>query len=261
MTILDKIIADKKEEVLLAKKISPVDQLKDMSGFHRKTFSIRNSLLNADKPGIIAEHKRKSPSKGIINGNVQLENVVSGYQQAGVKAVSVLTDHKYFMGTNEDVINARRILTIPVLRKEFIIDEYQVIEAKAIGADFILLIAACLSKTQSEHLTGMAHELGLEVLIEIHTEDELNNVPVNVELVGVNNRNLKTFEVNIKNSIELAKSIPEHFVKISESGISNIEPIKKLWQYGYKGFLIGENFMKTDNPGQSCVDFISSLNQ
>ena len=261
MTILDKIIENKTDEVSQAKKIVPVEKLKDMPGFGKEMISIKKNLLNTEKPGIIAEHKRKSPSKGIINNNVKLEDVVKGYQEAGTKAVSVLTDYKYFMGKTEDVINARKVLNIPILRKEFMIDDYQVVEAKAIGADFILLIAACLSKTQSEHLAGLAHELGLEVLIEIHTEDELKNIPANVDLVGVNNRNLKTFVVNINTSIELAKSIPGHFVKISESGISNIEPIKKLWQHGYKGFLIGENFMQTEDPGQSCIDFITSLNK
>lgn len=259
MTILDQIVADKKLEVAACNKCVSVQQLKDYLNFNRKPISIKDRLIKAEKPGIIAEHKRKSPSKGIINGNVTLEDVVSGYQKAGVQGVSILTDHKYFMGNSQDVVEARKLLTIPILRKEFMIDEYQVYEAKAIGADFILLIAACLSKTQSEHLAGLAKNLGLDVLIEIHTEEELKQVPDNVDLVGVNNRNLKTFDVDILTSVNLADAIPDKFVKISESGINAHDPIELLWKHGYKGFLIGENFMKTPNPGQSCIDFISKL--
>lgn len=259
MTILDQIIKNKKEELSLCKKEIPLKKIKEYKYFYRNTISIKEKLLKTKKPGIIAEHKRKSPSKGIINDQVKLDEVLLGYQKAGVQAVSVLTDYNYFMGTTEDVINARKILNIPILRKEFIIDDYQIYESKAIGADFILLIAACLSRMQSEHLAGLAHELGLEVLIEIHTEDELKFVPENVDLIGVNNRNLKTFQVDINTSINLSRSIPDHFIKISESGISAIEPIKELWEYGYKGFLIGENFMKTKNPGKSCIEFIAQL--
>lgn len=259
MTILDEIIKDKEKEVEKKKKILPMSAFKESPLYGREIISIKKSLIEINKPGIIAEHKRQSPSKGIINDEVNLEDVVSGYQKAGAVAVSVLTDEKYFMGIPEDVVRARQILNIPILRKEFMIDEYQVYEAKAIGADFILLIASCLSKSQSENLAGLAKQLGMDVLIEIHTEEELNNVPDNVDIVGVNNRNLKTFEVDINNSISLSKSIPDQFVKISESGISDTDSIKKLWQHGFKGFLIGENFMKTENPGESCIAFINEL--
>jgi indole-3-glycerol phosphate synthase len=259
MTILDQIIKDKAEEVANNKKCITIGQLKEYLGYRRQTVSIKHRLAQAQVPGIIAEHKRKSPSKGIINKNVQLEEVVLGYQQAGVQAISILTDYKYFMGNTQDVVNARGIVDIPILRKEFMIDDYQVYEAKAIGADFILLIAACLSKMQSEHLAGVAKEIGLEVLIEIHTEKELKAIPNNVDMVGVNNRDLKTFEVDILTSVNLADGIPDQFVKISESGISDIGPIQLLWKHGYKGFLIGENFMKAENPGQSCKAFINKL--
>ena len=259
MTILDEIIKNKALEIQQQKKEVSLAHLKESAFYSRKCISIKKILEERKSPGIIAEHKRKSPSKGIINSDLELKDVVRGYQDAGASAVSILTDMKYFMGKTEDVTIARNILKIPILRKEFMIDEYQVYEAKAIGADFILLIAACLSRTQSEHLAGIAKSLGMDVLIEIHTADELEIVPGNADIVGVNNRNLKTFEVSIDTSIQLSPLIPDQFIKISESGISHTDNIKKLWEYGYKGFLIGENFMKSDNPGESCKSFIQKI--
>ena len=259
MTILDEIIKNKKTEIEKAEKEMPLGKLMDMPFYNRKTLSVKTRLLSFDKPGIIAEFKRQSPSKGIINNSSAISDVIKEYEEAGVAAVSILTDNKYFGGNTDDIISVRNSINIPVLRKEFMITDYQVHEAKAIGADFILLIAACLDKSQAEQLAGLAHELKLDVLIEIHTEEELKNVPDNVDLVGINNRNLKTFEVDINTSKQLSLCIPDKYVKISESGISNTDPICDLWNYGFRGFLIGENFMKTENPGKSCNIFLDEL--
>lgn len=258
MNILDKIIADKFKEVELKKSIIPVSQLENSALFDRTCFSLVENLKNGS--GIIAEHKRRSPSKSVINQNLNIQDVVKGYETAEVSGISVLTDGKYFGGSLEDLLYARASVKIPILRKEFMIDEYQVKEAKAHGADAILLIAAVLSEKQLIHLADLAKDLGMDVLLEIHNEEELQkSLKVNADMIGVNNRNLKTFEVSIDNSKNLAKLIPDEFVKVSESGISNTKAIADLKQYGYQGFLIGENFMKTDNPGTAAKRFITEL--
>ena len=259
MNILDKIVADKKIEVALRKSVIPTSQLEASVLFDRNPNSLADALRNS-KTGIIAEHKRRSPSKSVINQSVSVQDVASGYQNAGVCGMSVLTDGKYFGGSLDDLLLVRASATMPLLRKEFIIDQYQLVEAKAYGADVILLIAAVLSREEIKSLSEFAKSIALDVLLEVHNLEELEkSIMPSLDMLGVNNRNLKTFEVSTDVSKELSTHIPDDFVKVSESGISSIEAIKDLQQYGYQGFLIGENFMKTENPGTSAIEFIQKL--
>ncbi len=259
MTILEKIIKDKRQEVALRKALIPVNQLEQSVLFDRSKNSLK-SRLKSSTTGIIAEHKRRSPSKAIINQNLNVQDIAKGYQDAGVCGMSVLTDMKYFGGSLDDLLTARASCNLPLLRKEFIIDPYQIIEAKAYGADVILLIAAVLSRTEIQTLSECAQQLDLEVLLEVHNEEELHkSIMPSLDMIGVNNRNLKTFEVDLKHSTILSTLIPDEFVKVSESGISSTETIKMLQPFGFKGFLIGENFMKTNNPGESATQFIQKL--
>jgi len=259
MTILDNIIKDKHKEVTLKKEHIPIHVLEQIPFFERKTISLANKLKNSNT-GIIAEFKRRSPSKSIINDTANVEDVAIGYQNAGVCGMSILTDEIYFGGTLDDLISARQNCNLPLLRKDFVIDEYQIIEAKAFGADVILLIAAILSKAEIQQFSEFAKSLKLDVLLEVHNEKELHkSIMQSIDMIGVNNRNLKTFEVSTQISKALSSLIPNEFVKVSESGISNIKTIKELQPYGYKGFLIGENFMKTNNPGASAKQFIKDL--
>lgn len=257
MTILDKINANKLKEIEASKAAVSIAELESSSLFDRKCPSLKDSILS--KSGIIAEFKRQSPSKGVINGIANPAEVAKGYQSAGVSAMSCLTDKDYFGGTFKDLEEARAVIDIPILRKDFMLDEYQLYEAKSIGADIILLIASSLTVAKTNELAKKSKELGLNVLLEIHDYNELNHINQFCDAVGVNNRNLKTFEVTTDVSKGLANDIPNEFVKVSESGISNIEAIKELKTYGYQGFLIGENFMKTDHPGKSCEEFINQL--
>tara|TARA_R100001369_G_scaffold90037_1_gene128445 strand:- start:879 stop:1661 length:783 start_codon:yes stop_codon:yes gene_type:complete len=259
MTILDKIIQNKIKEVNAKKTLFPITLLEKSEAFNRNPISLATSLRNSTT-GIIAEHKRRSPSKSVINDQVNLPEVVTGYRNAGVCGISVLTDTKYFGGSLDDLALARNCVDIPLLRKEFIINSYQIYEAKAYGADAILLIAASLSDNQLKEFSKIAKQLGLDVLLEVHNEAELQrSLLPTVDMLGVNNRNLKTFDVSIDISKGLSEKIPNDFVKVSESGISNPETIKTLSNYGYKGFLIGETFMKTGNPGESAKQFIDQL--
>ncbi|WP_370480228.1 indole-3-glycerol phosphate synthase TrpC [Tamlana flava] len=259
MNILDKITLDKRKEVELRKSLIPVSQLEYSVLFERQTVSLSNKLRNS-KSGIIAEHKRRSPSKSIINNGLNVQDVAIGYENAGVCGMSVLTDGKYFGGSLDDLLTARASCKLPLLRKEFIIDEYQILEAKAYGADVILLIAAILTREEIKQFSEFAKSLNLDVLLEVHNEEELQkSIMPSLDMLGVNNRNLKTFEVSLQTSKSLSTLIPNDFVKVSESGISNIDAIKELQPFGYQGFLIGENFMKTDNPGASATEFIKTL--
>ncbi|MBT8323551.1 MAG: indole-3-glycerol phosphate synthase TrpC [Eudoraea sp.] len=259
MDILEKIVRDKKQEVALKKELVSVPHLEQLPLFDRKSPSLAKALKSSGM-GIIAEHKRRSPSRAVINNGLSVWDVAKGYQNAGACGMSVLTDGKYFGGSLDDLVMARAAAALPLLRKDFTIDEYQILEAKAYGADVILLIAAVLSPTQIKKFSELASSLHLEILLEVHNQDELDRSPLaGIQMVGVNNRNLKTFEVNLDTSRKLAEQIPEDFVKVSESGISNIAAIRDLNGYGYQGFLIGENFMKTDDPGQSALDFITNL--
>lgn len=259
MNILDKIVADKRKEVDLKKSLLPISQWEASTLFKRGTTSLAHALRNSSS-GIIAEHKRRSPSKATINQNTNVGQVARGYEKAGVCGMSVLTDIKYFGGSLEDLILARACVAMPLLRKEFIIDEYQILEAKAHGADVILLIAAILTREEIKTFSELAKSLNLDVLLEVHNEEELHKaIMPSLDMLGVNNRNLKTFEVSLETSKSLSKLIPDEFVKVSESGISSTAAIKDLKQFGYQGFLIGENFMRTDNPGESAKTFINQL--
>ncbi|MEK9852573.1 MAG: indole-3-glycerol phosphate synthase TrpC [Flavobacteriaceae bacterium] len=259
MNILDRIIADKKNEVALRKSLFPISYWEASPLFDRPLNRL-SSRLRSSHSGIIAEHKRRSPSKQTINTKLSVSEVVQGYDKAGACGLSILTDHKYFGGSLEDLNLARATTTLPLLRKEFIVDEYQLIEAKAQGADLILLIAAVLSREEIQTLSTVAQKLDLEVLLEIHNQEELEkSIMPSLDLLGVNNRNLKTFEVSLETSRALAPLIPDEFVKVSESGLSNIQSIKILQSIGYQGFLVGENFMKTTQPGSAAQEFISQL--
>lgn len=260
MTILDKIVIKKKEEVAAAKKNVSLAELEAMPLFQRNCYNLRESILDPNKTGIIAEYKRASPSKGLINGTSTVEEVVAGYQDAGASAISVLTDHDFFQGSLEDLTAARNVLQIPLLRKEFIVDSYQIAEAKAYGADIILLIAACLEKEEIKSLSEYAKSLGLNVLLEVHNEEELNkSIFPSIDAIGVNNRNLKDFSVSLDHSYDLVNKIPSQYIKVSESGISDPETIKALKKAGFNAFLIGENFMKTQNPMEAIKKFSGSI--
>ena len=259
MDILTRIVADKRREIDLKKSIVPTSHLERSYLFSRVCNSLSASLRN-NGVGIIAEHKRRSPSKSVINNSLSVTDVARGYESAGVSGMSVLTDGTYFGGSLDDLLLARATVNLPLLRKEFIIDEYQIIEAKAHGADAILLIAAVLTRDDIKRFSALAKSLGLEILLEVHNADELHkSFMPGPHMFGVNNRNLKTFEVSLETSKDLSALIPEEFVKVSESGISSVEAIRDLRSYGYKGFLIGEKFMKTADPGHSALKLIKSL--
>ncbi|MGJ1265892.1 indole-3-glycerol phosphate synthase TrpC [Sphingobacterium spiritivorum] len=260
MTILDKIVERKKTEVAEAKTKVPLEKLENYPLFRRSCYVLRDSILHPERTGIIAEYKRASPSKGLINGVSSVTEVVSGYQAAGASAISVLTDTDFFKGTLDDLTEARKALTIPLLRKEFIVDKYQIAEAKAYGADIILLIAACLTAEEILDFSTYAKQLGLNVLLEVHDEEELNRSLFDtIDAIGVNNRNLKDFSVSLDHSYDLVNKIPSQYIKVSESGISDPETIKKLKKAGFQSFLIGENFMKTENPSAAISNFVKEL--
>jgi len=256
--ILSLIVADKRQEVEMKKSLIPIEAWQNLPHWQEERVSLKASLLQESSTGIIAEFKRKSPSKGVINGKAEVTDVVSAYNLSAA-GISVLTDEKYFGGTNDDIMAAREVVNIPLLRKDFIIDEYQLYEARGIGADVILLIAACLTKEEVNSLAKKAKELSLEVLLEIHNEEELAHICDEVDMVGVNNRNLKTFEVDINTSLRLVKHIPADKPAIAESGISNTDTIVTLKRVGFKGFLIGENFMKQPEPSIAFADFVNEL--
>jgi len=258
MNILDKIIEHKRVEVAQRKEAVPVAQLESSPLFTRRVLSLKQFLTDPSRTGIIAEFKRRSPSKGVINDQVDVATVTKGYAAAGASCLSVLTDSAFFGGSSEDLQRAR-VNEIPILRKDFIIDEYQIIEAKAIGADVILLIAACLTPEEVQRLAEFARRLRLEVLLEIHNEEELEHICEATEMVGVNNRDLKTFTVDIQRSIDLSKMIPEGKILVAESGISKIETILHMKDAGFTGFLIGENFMKEKDPGAAFGAFVAEL--
>lgn len=258
MNILDKIIEHKWTEVADRKATVSVEELRASPLYNRPTLSFKKYLSNPALSGVIAEHKRQSPSKGIINANVDLKQVVTGYQAAGASACSVLTDTKFFGGTTEDLLQARALIQIPILRKDFMVDEYQIEEARAMGADVILLISACLTPQRIKELSEYAHKLNLEVLLEVHNAEELEgNLIDTVDVIGVNNRNLKTFEVSIQTSIDVVKHIPDRYIKVSESGIDDPKTIIELKKHGYTGFLIGESFMKTNDPGAALKKLVT----
>jgi indole-3-glycerol phosphate synthase len=261
MNTLEKIITHKRKEVEERRSLYPIALLERSVYFNSQTVSLSKYLKREDKNGIIAEIKRHSPSKGYLNKYVNVERTSIGYMQAGASALSVLTDTEFFKGTSEDLKVARKFNFCPILRKDFIIDEYQIIESKSIGADAILLIAAVLSKTEIEKFAKAAHSLSLEVLLEVHDEAELEKICEGIDVIGVNNRNLKTLKIDIKTSFQLAELIPSKHLKVSESGIESVEAIQKLREAGYNGFLIGSHFMKHPRPELACKDLISELNK
>ena len=260
MHILDEIVQHKLKEVQDRKSLFPIKLLKKSIYFETPSVSLKKYLLREDRWGIIAEFKRRSPSKGVINDHASVEQVSIGYMQAGASALSILTDEHYFGGSNEDLVTARKFNFCPILRKDFIIDEYQILEAKSIGADIILLIAAALTPETTKALAKFAHSLNLEVLLEVHNLTELQqHLNQHIDVVGVNNRNLKSFEVDIDTSRELASHIPVEFIKISESGIHEQDIILELQELGYRGFLMGQRFMQYSRPDKRCREFIDKL--
>lgn len=261
MDILEKIVEHKKKEVAERKIATPLIELTKSVYFKEATRSLQKKLKSAGASGIIAEHKRKSPSLGWIREHSDVVAVTTGYEKAGASCLSILTDNYFFGGSTHDLMSVTKRVNIPVLRKDFIIDEYQVFETKAMGADVMLLIAECLTKKEIKYLAQTAKNVGLEVLLELHDAEQLDKICDDVTCIGINNRNLKTFSVSIQSSIDLVKLIPNNFIKISESGISQPERISELRACGFKGFLIGEVFMKAEDPAKSLSDFIGSMNK
>lgn len=261
MSILDKITESKREEITARKAEMPLEKLKMLPNFSRECISLKENLLNSTT-GIIAEFKRSSPSHPEINLSAEADKIAAAYEEAGACGISILTDRKFFGGTLQDLSLARKTVKLPLLRKDFMIDEYQIYEAKAMGADVILLIAALLDRSEIEKFSAIAKELGLEVLLEVHSEEEIEkSLMPSLDLVGVNNRDLKDFEIDLNISKTLSEKIPEEFVKISESGITEPAAIRELKKFGYQGFLIGGNFMTNEDPGKSAADFIQRLNK
>tara|TARA_B100001093_G_scaffold50590_1_gene43001 strand:- start:4700 stop:5491 length:792 start_codon:yes stop_codon:yes gene_type:complete len=259
MDILSKIITRKIDELRYLKQKKSIADLEKSNYFSKKNNSIVKSIKEKDI-AIIAEHKRKSPSKSDINQQTNTEKIINGYEKAGAAAISILTEKNFFGGCKNDLISAKKITELPILRKDFIFDEFQIIESKSIGADGILLIAACLEKRDIVKLSKLAKSFGMEVLIEIHNINELDKSCIeSVDIIGVNNRNLKTFNVNIQTSIDLIKKIPSKYTKISESGIGKSIDLITLKNNGFDGFLIGETFMKTKDPGKTLHNFINEI--
>lgn len=259
MNILENIISYKKQEVESKKALYPIKLLERGLYFDGPCISMKQFLLRSDKRGIIAEFKRRSPSKGDINRYALVEEVSIGYMQAGAAALSILSDQHFFGGSNADLSEARKYNYAPILNKNFIIDEYQILEAKSIGADVILLIAACLTAEETRRLAQFSKSLGMEVLLEIHSEAQLDKLCPEIDLLGINNRNLENFEQSIENSYRIGALIPDEFLKISESGIDDPEIVFNLAKMGFKGFLIGEHFMREARPEQACLRFHQQL--
>ncbi|MCH2215118.1 MAG: indole-3-glycerol phosphate synthase TrpC [Flavobacteriales bacterium] len=262
MTILEEIMAHKRKEVAQAEELRPIKLLEKSIFFETPSVSMSEYLKREDKVGIIAEIKRASPSLGMIHEYADVEQLSIGYMQAGASALSVLSDTKYFGGTLKDIEIARKFNYCPILRKDFMLSEYQLIEAKSHGADCILLIAAALDSQTSKGLSRTAKQLGLEVLLEVHNKEEIDEyASEDVDVIGVNNRNLHDFTTNIQTSIDLSDNIPSEFVKISESGISNPEAIQQLKEVGFDGFLIGGYFMEHAQPEEACANLIKAVKE
>ncbi|MDR1202142.1 MAG: indole-3-glycerol phosphate synthase TrpC [Tannerellaceae bacterium] len=265
--ILHEIISNKRVEVDEQKLAVDLRTLLTIGNdpLERKTFSMKTALADSAS-GIIAEFKRKSPSKGWLYPDAMIEDIVPLYEKNGAAACSILTDKVFFGGSLTDLQAARRLVNIPLLRKDFIIDEYQIYQARIMGADAILLIAAALTEDECLSLAKIAHELNLEVLLEIHSETELSHLNPYIDMLGVNNRNLGTFHTDVENSFRLIEKMKSATkatglspLLISESGISDTEIVKELRKAGFRGFLMGETFMKTKQPGESLLNFIGGL--
>ncbi|MBO0933979.1 indole-3-glycerol phosphate synthase TrpC [Fibrella aquatilis] len=262
MNILDQIMARKRVEIAERKAVISAQTLRESPLFGRVVNSARASILAPGSTGIIAEFKRQSPSKGVINDQADVATTTAGYVAAGAAVLSVLTDEPFFGGKPADLQAARQANPhTPILRKDFVADEYQLLEAKAWGADLVLLIAACLTPAEVRSLSAQAHDLGLEVLLEVHDADELErSLCETVDLVGVNNRNLKTFVTDIGTSMQLVSHIPDQFVKVTESGLHDAATMASLHTAGYQAFLIGEAFMKTTNPAGALQTLVNEYN-
>lgn len=259
-TILDEIVANSKDEVSKQKLNIPLSELQSKLDLSIARNSLSDRLKSFGASGIVAEFKRRSPSKGVINDRVQPEIVTKGYSDAGASGLSVLTDGKYFGGSTADFTAARNANPLtPLLRKDFMVDEYQLFESRLLNTDVILLIAAVLEKEEISRFTAIAHELGMEVLLELHDESEIGKIDKQIDLIGINNRNLKDFKVDMDRSLKLLDRLPANAVKISESGLSDPVTVDFLRKRGFQGFLMGENFMKSENPATACHDFISRL--
>ena len=262
--ILSEIIAHKQTEIELQKQTVSPEQLQEQAGIIiRENAAHRRSMkqaLAASSTGIISEFKRRSPSKGWINEAAQAEEIPASYEAAGAAALSILTDEKFFGGTLRDIRTARPLVRIPILRKDFIIDTYQLFQARVMGADAVLLIAAALTEEECRILAETAHSLQLEVLLEVHSEDELKYLNADIDMLGVNNRNLGTFHTDVNNSFKLVDKMRGFSpLLVSESGISETDTVRRLREAGFRGFLIGETFMKTERPGDTLADFIGGL--
>ncbi len=257
MNILDEIVAKKKAYLLDHKKALSLAEIKDQALYRRETISL-SAILDTRPASIISEFKRKSPSRSDIKVGAKVEDIVGLYEEGGASGISVLTDGQHFGGKSEDLTQARNLVNLPLLRKDFIVDEYQIHEAKGMGADVILLIAYCLSKAQAEEYTALAHELGLEILFEIHDMDELSKMPNAVNILGVNNRNLTSFVVDYKYALDVYYDLPTEKVKISESGIMNIDSYVETIHKGYKACLIGEFLMKENDPKKTIDELITA---
>jgi indole-3-glycerol phosphate synthase len=257
--ILEKIVERTRTTVQLRKGLIPPAVLERYPFFNREPLSISERLRQGTGNGIIAEFKRQSPSKGVINAVADPVDVASSYARYGASAISVLTDEPFFGGSSDDLMRVREVVDIPILRKDFIVDEYQLVEAKAIGADLILLIAACLSPADVKQLAGTARSLGMEVLLELHDAEELGHLCEEVNLVGINNRSLKTFDVDLQRSFDMAEQIPDTWLKVAESGIHNIEQVRLFRDHGFSAFLMGEHFMKEADPGEAFRKFAAQL--
>lgn len=259
MSVIEKIVAVKKKEIAERQELYPVKRLERSMYFDTPVVSLRKYLLRPDRQGIIAEIKRRSPSAGVLHAYVNVERTSIGYMQAGAAALSVLTDATFFGGSSEDLSTARRYNFCPILRKDFILDEYQIIESKSIGADAILLIARILDASLMKQLHACATSLGMEVMVELHDEDDVEKIPSDARLLGINHRNLQTFEVSLEKAIHLNERIGHDAIRIAESGIQYPEQVVRLRENGFDGFLIGEAFMRHARPDQACRDFIARL--
>jgi indole-3-glycerol phosphate synthase len=259
-TILDTITEHKRMEVLKRKGRKPLEALEKKPLYERTPLDPAR-FFDRSRPGIIAEYKRKSPSKGVLSASINPVPVVHAYKEGGASAASILTDRDFFGGSFRDLENVKNAaIDLPLLRKDFMIDPYQVHEAKAYGADIILLIAAILDRQQTEELATLALSLGLSVLLEVHDEKELDHWVPGIAMVGVNNRDLRTFEVDLQRSVDLAPKLPGEALKVSESGLHEPKDVLNLFKEGYNGFLMGERFMKTEDPGVALKDFMQHLN-
>lgn len=257
--MLFEIVENRRKKIAREKEIASMRSLVKSPYFGSECVSLKNALVQKSQSGIIAEFKRKSPSEGVLNPNAEVQETTKNYVNAGASALSILTEFDYFQGRSEDLTKARKANSCPILRKDFILDEYQIIQTKSLGADVVLLIAACLEKQELKNLYELAKSIGLEVLFEIHQEKELEKLPDNDLLIGVNNRNLNTMEVRLKTSIDLAEKLSKDFVLVSESGIRSAEDIQLLKAVGFSGFLMGTHFMKTPNPPETLQKLIANL--